>query len=485
MSNDDAIQKIYNRFKNDAAGFATSLTNIFVEIDGKEQALYREQIEVMNGLKPEHRIIAVIKTRQCGITTAIKARAIWEAYFGLVPNILIASASQLQASKVLREVKEHIRSMPEFMRPEFTKETETEIHFASGTKLISLPANPQTVRGFSGSVALDEYGILNRKDSEALWEALLPSIVKNNYKILMVSTPRGKDNLFHDFCNPKTDENGNFIGVRADKVIRIHWSKVPHIKKAVEEMDLANKMPHRSFLQEFCCEFLDDEESSLFTGELIDNKMFDKGMEFINLSHIDTIEGCEISSDLIIKDLKAVYDKVYIGFDPAITAAKDGDGSVVVAFGVKNDEWSLLFIKRLPKGMEVGPQCDYVARVAQVIRADKVSFDSTGGLGLAFQSRLKETKIAHILNPVVFSQSLKTQEYTEIKNKIESHKMKSPPHDELKRQFTNLGFNPLTGKIAAMGSWRSNKDDIPSAILCAHAARSKQNNSGFHIIRVN
>src|SRR5574343_476043 len=112
--------------------------------------------------------------------------------------------------------------------PEFTKETETEIHLKSGSKIISLPSNPQTVRGFSGGIILDEYGILNRKDSEALWEALLPSIIKNQYRIIMISTPRGKDNLFYDFCNPKVDENVNFIGVRADKVIKIHWSDVPH-----------------------------------------------------------------------------------------------------------------------------------------------------------------------------------------------------------------------------------------------------------------
>lgn len=459
----------------------------------KKQKNRIKSITKLDGLHPTydletrkyHSFIAnAIHVHNCGITTAAKARVISEAYFGKVPNILIASASQLQASKVLREIKEHIRSMPEFMRPEFSKETETEIHFSSGSKIISLPSNPSTVRGFSGGIILDEYGILNRKDSEALWEALLPSIIKNNYRIILISTPRGKNNLFHDFCNPKKDENDNIIGVSADKVIKIHWSDVPHVKKAVEEMDLANKMPHRSFLQEFCCEFLSEEEDSLFSAELIDNKMFDKGMEFLNLSFIDTMEGSEISSDLALKDIKSLYDQIFIGFDPAITASKDGDGSIVVAFGIKNDEWSMIFLKRLPKGMEVGPQCDYVARLAQVLCVDKVGFDSTGGLGLAFQSRLKETPIINKLFPITFSQSLKTQEYTEIKNKIETHKMKSPVNEQLKTQMTNLGYNALTGRIAAMGSWRTNKDDIPSAILCAHACRVKKNNSGFSIIRV-
>ncbi len=60
--------------------------------------------------------------------------------------------------------------------------------------------------------------------------------------------------------------------------------------------------------------------------------------------------------------------------------------------------------------------------------------------------------------------------------------MKSPEHHEMIKQFMNLNYNPVTGRIAAAGSWRNNHDDIPSAILCAHACRAKRNNSGFSII---
>jgi hypothetical protein len=474
---DQIAEKIFNRFHNDAAGFCSAFTNIFFDTDGKKQEPYPLQVEFMNLSKPDERIVSVVKCRQSGFTTSIKAKALHGAFFGKVPNFLIASASQLQATKVLREIKEAVYSMPEFIRPEFTKETETELHFASGPKLVSLPANPQTVRGFSGSVALDEFGVLNRKDSEALYEALLPTLVKG-YNMVVVSTPKGKDNLFYDLCNPKFDDSGGKIGIRSDKIIRVHWSEVPHVKKAVIEMDLQNKMTKKSFLQEFCCEFVDEEDNSLFDAELIQGRFIDKGLIFIDASKIDLVPGDECPEKLIRNDVRAQYDHIFVGFDPAISF----DGSCVSVWGVKDDEWSQLFLRIMPKGMEVSAQCDYVSRLAQLFNATRVGLDATGGMGLAFLQRMRDTKIAHLLLPITFSSTFKTKEYAEIKNKMQCHLMKSPEHHEMIKQFMNLNYNPVTGRIAASGSWRNNHDDIPSAILCAHACRAKRNNSGFSII---
>jgi len=473
----DVAEKIYNRFFKDPAGFCVAFTKMFYDADGAKQDLYPKQIEFMNLSKPNEKVSVVVKSRQSGFSTAIKGRAIHKAYFGIVPNILICSASHLQSVKLLREVKEVINSMPEFMRPELVKETETEVHFASGTKIISLPSNPSTVRGYSAEVFLDEFGVLSRKDSEEMWAALLPSLTKG-WGMTVVSTPRGKGNLFYDLCNPKFDDDGNAVGVRPDKLIKIHWSEVPHVKKAVEEMDLTSKMPHKLFLQEYCCEFVDDEDSVLFDSELLHGKFIDKTSNFSLLDDIERLSGDDCPESLVNNQLRKKYDKIYIGFDPAITI----DGSVVTVWGVNGDEWEHIFIRTLPKGMEVGPQCDYVSRIALYFRASKVGFDKTGGMGVAFESRLKETKVSHLLYPVTFSTNFKTQEYTEIKHKMESHKMKSPEHYEMIKQFKNLGYNPVTGRIAAMGSWRTNHDDIPSAIICAHACRTRKNNSGFSLI---
>ncbi len=422
-----------------------------------------------------------ILVHNSGFSTSIKALALHRAYFGLVPNILIASASERQATKILYEMREHIESMPEWMRPELSKDNASEIHFKSGSKIISLPANPQTVRGFSGMVFWDEAALFNRKDSEKFFSAIFPSISKG-YQLILVSTPESRDNIFFDLCNPKPLQDGEVAkGIRASKIIKVMWNKVPHIKKFIEDGGFAD-YSNKTFLQEYCCEFLEDDENSLFTSDLIDNKFIDKELSVINVSHLDHISGPTIEeSDKI--NLKERYEKIYIGFDPAISDSKDADGSGICAIGIKGDEWEVLLAKNLTKGMSQTKQCEYVSRLCLCLNADKVGFDSTGGMGLTFKERLEEMPIQSKLVPVNFSGiTFKPQECIEIKHKIEANKFKSPLIVELRKQMLNLGYNPQTQKIAAMGNWRKNKDDIFFSLLCAHACRQKTNGSMFHII---
>jgi len=480
---DDISKKIYDRFIDDCAGWACSLTNIFEDKDtGAKQIPYAEQVQFMNRKRnKKERVIVVLKSRQCGFTTAVKARAMFQAYFGLLPNIIIASAGEKQANKVLAEIKDHFRSMPEPLRPVFLIDNASELLLSSGSKITSVPANPQTVRGNSAEVIWDEAGVFSRKESDEFWSAIFPSISKG-WAITLISTPKGKDNKFYDLCNPKLDEHGNPVekGVRANLIIKVSWEKVPHIKEFVEETgieDYSDKM----FLQEYCCEFLDAAEDSLFGVALVDGKFIDKDLQLLDLKFLDFIEGPTVDEKDII-DLKGQFDKIFIGYDPAISEAKDADGSGVCAVGVKGDSWTILFVRNLQKGLNQAKQCDYVSRLALCLKADKVGFDSTGGMGLTFKERLEETPIKGKLVPVVFSSNLKQQGYMEIKGKMETGKMKSPVHSDLRKQVLNLGFNPVTGKVAAMGSWRSNKDDLISSLLCAHECKNKKSHSGFSII---
>lgn len=486
MGMEDVAKKIYDRFIDDPAGFAVAFTNIFQEVDGTPQTLYPLQISFLNSKKkPGESIVTVVKCRQSGFSTSIKAKAIHHAYFGLVPNILIASASERQAQKIMTEIREHFESMPEWMRPNFGKNNATELHLESGTKIISLPANPQTVRGFTGMVFWDEAAAFSRKDSEKFFSAIYPSVSKG-YQLILVSTPDGKDNKFYDLCNPKLDENGNEKGgIKAGKIIKVMWDKVPHIKKFIDEEDIED-YSDKMFLQEYCCEFLEDSEDSLFNIELIDGKFINKELTLYSLKEIEMPEDEKqpgwISSEYIRKDIKERYDKIFIGYDPSISSAKDSDGSAVIAAGIKGEIWEIIFIRKLPKGMTQKDQCNYVSRLALCLQADKVGFDSTGGMGLTFEERLKDTPIKNKLVSVNFGGNFKQQEYSELKHRIEANKMKCPEHAEIRKQILNLGYNSSTGQIKAMGSWRTNKDDIPSALLCALACRNKKSKAAFTIL---
>lgn len=71
-----------------------------------------------------------------------------------------------------------------------------EVSFPGGSRITALPANPDTARGFSANVFLDEFAF--HQDSRAIWKALFPVISKPGLKLRITSTPNGKNNKFYE-----------------------------------------------------------------------------------------------------------------------------------------------------------------------------------------------------------------------------------------------------------------------------------------------
>lgn len=64
-------------------------------------------------------------------------------------------------------------------------------------KITALPANPDTARGFSANVFLDEFAF--HADSRKIWTALFP-VISAGFKLRVTSTPNGKGNKFYELC---------------------------------------------------------------------------------------------------------------------------------------------------------------------------------------------------------------------------------------------------------------------------------------------
>jgi phage FluMu gp28-like protein len=76
-----------------------------------------------------------------------------------------------------------------------------EVIFPSGSRITALPANPDTARGFSANVFLDEFAF--HADSRRIWAAVFPVISKKGLKLRVTSTPNGKDNKFYELMTAK------------------------------------------------------------------------------------------------------------------------------------------------------------------------------------------------------------------------------------------------------------------------------------------
>ena len=64
-----------------------------------------------------------------------------------------------------------------------------------GNLVTALPANPDTARGYSRNVYLDEFAL--HRDSREVWAALYPSVTRG-WRIRVTSTPRGERGKFHE-----------------------------------------------------------------------------------------------------------------------------------------------------------------------------------------------------------------------------------------------------------------------------------------------
>lgn len=128
-----------------------------------------------------------------------------------------------------------------------TKVKALEVVFPGGSRITALPANPDTARGFSANVFLDEFAF--HRDSRAIWRALFP-VISNGYRIVVTSTPNGKGNKFHDLITGKDDEWSRHI-------VDIYRAVADGLPRNVQQLRAALK-DEDAWAQEFELKFLDE-----------------------------------------------------------------------------------------------------------------------------------------------------------------------------------------------------------------------------------
>ena len=169
---------------------------------------------------------------------------------------VILSRGERQAREAMEEgVKLHLRAMNaafEMLETDFRLADRTtvralEVSMKNGSRVTALPANPDTARGFSANVFLDEFAF--HKDSHAIWKALFPVISKNGLKIRITSTPNGKENKFFELM---TAEDSSW----SRHVVDIHKAVADGLPRDIEELRKALS-DEDAWAQEFELQWMD------------------------------------------------------------------------------------------------------------------------------------------------------------------------------------------------------------------------------------
>ena len=137
---------------------------------------------------------------------------------------MIAAPSERQSHEALEKVKQWLAAFECAFADELEELDGIEgkagvVRLNNGSRCIAVPGKPDTVRGMSANVWLDEFAFF--EDPDATWKAILPSITNplrgGEKRVILTSTPNGKagrGKRFYDICTAAAASSSGVTSMR-------------------------------------------------------------------------------------------------------------------------------------------------------------------------------------------------------------------------------------------------------------------------------
>jgi phage FluMu gp28-like protein len=271
----------------------------------------------------DSRFKIAVKGRQEGFTFSATLRHV-RRRLALKGTTIWISASERQSKEACEYAKLHLAALKEVFNEEEiefpnTDEKAIQITFKhNGARMIFMPANPATVRGFSGDVVLDEFAF--HRDPVKIWRAAM-AMISRGHSLEVISTPNGQAGKYWDLCNAAGVDPAGGMTLRNWKkgIWSVHWVD---IYASVEEGNPVNIDELReaagdedTWLQEYCCTFLADAQN------------------YIPMELVIACESGIASMDTPIEELRGlIYNGVDIGRkkDRTVDCALEGVADILI-----------------------------------------------------------------------------------------------------------------------------------------------------------
>lgn len=181
--------------------------------------------------------------RQSGKSTATAVLALHTALFREDSLVLLLSPSLRQSGELYRKVSAFYSDLGRPVAP--IQETALTLTLENGSRVVSLPGEHQTIRGFSSPrlIVIDEAAMT----SDNLWIALNPMLAVSQGRLVCLSTPLGRRGWFYDLW---TGQSGPWHRVK------VTARDCPRISPAFLD-EQRQTLGERWFNQEYMCSFED------------------------------------------------------------------------------------------------------------------------------------------------------------------------------------------------------------------------------------
>lgn len=401
--------------------------------------LYKWQEKWLND-KSRFRIM--LKSRAVGGSFIIALESITLSLLHRRTTILLLSYSLRQSMELFKKIKDQLSLLKNrkikiygevYSLDPVYSESKTEVIFKNGSRIICLPNNPSTIRGYRADhVYVDEAAMF--KDDSEIKAAVIPIIAGKRGRLSLISTPKGRRGWFYEA----------WISSQFSKH-RVHYTEAQHITKEDLE-ELKKNVPPIIWMQEMEMEFI-DESNNLFPIEKI-------------LSCIEDYPLTEIGGE-------PPKNPVYIGID----VGRYRDSTVVVVLEKMQDDSTKIISIEEMKGVDTSNQLEHISKMIEFFKPLGVAIDKTG-LGIPFHDLLSQ-KYSNI-EGLTITQPIKEMLIAKLYNYVSSRKIKLPIDcQELINQLRQFQVIYTKDGRARYESPPDGHDDYVIALALALYAASK------------
>jgi len=362
------------------------------------------------------------KSRRIGATYVQSYEDVRDCVSKRVPSVWFSSADESAAREYITYCEQWTKLFHMAAKPLGNIVVDSEkdikafvIEFANGTKIHALSSNPKGFRSKGGKVVLDEFAHHDSQDE--LWKAARPCVTWG-FPLRILSTHNGKNCRYYKFI--EQTQKGKLkwslhttpiqLAVAEGLVDKIYGKNTTEDEKqAWIDEQRENCFDEYTWLQEYCCEAI-DETSAFLTYELINT--------------------CELED--LYRDLSEVSGDLFVGMD----IGRKKDLSVI---------WILEMLgnvkyTRLIKEMERTPfhiQDEVLSNILKHRNLRRCCIDSTG-LGMQLAETAQKKFGQYRVEAITFTNKVKEELAYNLRTNFEDKTVYIPSEHDIREDLHSV-----------------------------------------------
>lgn len=270
----EIIKEEYIRCASDPIYFIKKYCMIVHQKRGKVPfTLYDFQENVLAAFI-KHRRIVILKNRQMGLSTLSAAYALWMMTFKDNKYVLVIATKQDVAKNLIDKVRLMWSNLPSWLRQNCIEDNKLGQVYKNGSKIFAGTSTGDSGRSEAAALLIIDEAAFISGMSE-LWSALQPT-VSTGGDIIILSTPNGIGNWYHEVFTKAEENKNNFFP------ITLHWTMHPDRDQAWRDQQDVELGP-RLAKQECDGSFLSSGDN-VISGEVLEwyNQTYIKDPQFFD-----------------------------------------------------------------------------------------------------------------------------------------------------------------------------------------------------------